>query len=114
MRPAGGAPEPVNPPPGFDHRGRVQRTKFSVVWAGLIAAALVLILLIIFIAQNLNPVTIHFLGFDGKISLGLAMLIAALCGLAIALVSGTVRIVQLRRSLRANADTEGFKHPREK
>jgi uncharacterized integral membrane protein len=42
------------------------------------------------------------------------MLIAALCGLAIALVSGTVRIVQLRRSLRANADTEGFKHPREK
>jgi hypothetical protein len=33
--------------------------------------------LIIFIAQNSNQVTIHFLGLDGRISLALALLIAA-------------------------------------
>ncbi len=86
----------------------MRRTKVSGVWIGLVAAVIVLILLIIFIAQNLNQVSIHFLGFHGKISLGLAMLIAALCGVVIALVPGTLRIVQLRKALRANANTEGL------
>ena len=76
-------------PYGFDDKGRVERTKISGVWIGLIAAAVVLILLIIFIAQNLDTVGLHFLGFYGKVSLGLAMLVAAICGLFIAAIPGT-------------------------
>ncbi len=105
------APSPTQPPPGFDDRGRVRRTKVSGVWIGLIAAVVVLVLLIIFIAQNLNNATLHFLGFSGKVSLGLAMLVAALSGVVIAVVPGTVRIFQLRKALQANADTEGLRHP---
>ena len=43
--------------------------------AGLIAGVF-LILLIIFIAQNLNDAPIHFLGLNGKVSIGLALLLA--------------------------------------
>jgi uncharacterized integral membrane protein len=89
---------------GFDDKGRVKRTKVSGVWIGLIAAAIVLILLIIFIAQNLNRVGLHVLGFYGKVSFGLALLVAAICGVLIAAVPGTVRILQLRKALRRNVD----------
>ncbi len=72
---------PQQPTPyGFDDQGRVKRTKVSGVWIGLIAAAIVLILLIVFIAQNLNTVGLHFFGFYGKVSFGLALLVAAICG----------------------------------
>jgi uncharacterized integral membrane protein len=92
-------------PYGFDDKGHVKRTKVSGVWIGIIAATILLILLIIFIAQNLHPVRIHFLAFDGKFSIGLALLVAAIVGVLIAAVPGTVRILQLRKSLRRNVDT---------
>ena len=103
--------EPSAPPYGFDDKGRVKRTKVSGVWIGLIAAAIVLILLIIFIAQNLNTVGLHFFGFYGKVSLGLALLVAAIAGILLAAVPGTVRILQLRKSLRRNVDTTDAKRP---
>ncbi len=90
------------PPAGFDDRGRVRRGRISALWVGLVAAAIVLILLIIFIAQNLDRVTIHFLGFSGSLPVGLVALIAAVIGVLIAAVPGTVRILQLRKALKAN------------
>ena len=74
----------------------------SGVWVGLITVAVFLILLVIFIAQNLTKVPIHFLGFSGHLSVGLAILISAVCGLIIAAVPGSIRIVQLRRALQQN------------
>ena len=88
------------PPPSPVHHGRVGGTRVSAVWVGLIAAAVFLILLIIFIAQNLTKVSIHFLGFNGHMSLGLTILIAAVIGLLIAAVPGSIRIMQLRRTVR--------------
>jgi uncharacterized integral membrane protein len=101
-------------PYGFDERGHVKHTKVSGVWIGLIAAAIVLILLIVFIAQNLDTVGLHFLGFYGKVSFGLALLVAAVAGVLVAAVPGTVRILQLRKALRRNVDhavTGETKHP---
>jgi uncharacterized integral membrane protein len=103
-------PEP--PLAGFDRSGRVHRTRFASLWIGLGVAAIVLILLIIFIAQNTGKVAVHFLGFDAHVSLAVAILIAAVCGMVIAVIPGTVRIVQLRKALRRNAkaitaDSEG-------
>jgi uncharacterized integral membrane protein len=107
-------PQPTAPPPpaapsgqpryGFDDKGHVKRTKISGVWIGLIAAAILLILLIIFIAQNQNKVGLHFLGFDGRVSLGLALLVAAIGGVLVAAVPGSIRILQLRKALRRNVD----------
>jgi uncharacterized integral membrane protein len=75
------------------------------VWIGLIAATVFLVVLVIFIAQNLTKVSIHFLGFNGHLSLGLTILISALIGLLIAAVPGSIRILQLRRALRHNTPT---------
>ena len=65
-------------------------------WIVLGGAVVVAILLIIFIAENSQRVTIHFLGAKGSISAALALLIAAVAGAIIMLLVGTVRIVQLR------------------
>ncbi len=103
---AGGTDRPAvtipQPKPGLDDKGHVRRTRVSIVWVGLIAAAVFLILLVVFIAQNVNNVPLHFLGFSGEVSLGLALLIAAVAGLLIAAVPGSIRIWQLRRALKRN------------
>ena len=75
----------------------------SAVWTGVIVAAVLLIALIVFIAQNSRQVAIHFLGFAGHISLGLALLIASVGSVLLVAIPGTLRIVQLRRALRKNA-----------
>lgn len=109
---SGGGTSPIAPGPqvsaaaepaaGFDAHGHVRRTRSGGAWVGLITAALFLILLIIFIAQNTASVSIKFLGFNGHLSLGLTVLISATIGLLIASVPGTIRIVQLRRALLQN------------
>jgi uncharacterized integral membrane protein len=97
---AGNQPEPVSPAPGLDSHGKVKRTKSGAVWIGLIGAAIILIALLIFILQNLNDVSVHFLGFHGRVPLGIALLLSALAGLLLVSIPGSVRILQLRRALR--------------
>lgn len=94
-----GAPQPAA---GFDSRGHVQRGRVSTVWITLVVAAIGLILLIVFIAQNAKVVPIHFLGFGGHLAIGLTVLIAAVVGLLLAAIPGTIRIVQLRKALKTN------------
>jgi len=60
----------------------------------------VLILLVIFIAQNTRSVTVSFLGWEGHTSLAVALLIAAVAGLLIAAIAGSLRILQLRTRVR--------------
>lgn len=86
----------------MDERGRVRRGRVSAIWVGLIAAALLLIALLIFIAQNSATVDIHFLGFSGHLSLAVAILAAAVVGVLVVAIPGTARIVQLRRALKKN------------
>lgn len=70
------------------------------LWVSLALATALLVLLIVFIAENSRSVTISFLGAHGHISLGLALLIAAVVGAAVALLAGAARILQLRREVR--------------
>ena len=98
-----GTQEPARPAAGFDDRGHVRRTRAGTLWVGLALGTLLLILLIIFIAQNTATVAIHFLGFAGHFPLALALLIAAVAGALITLVVGALRILQLRRALKRNA-----------
>lgn len=91
-----------HPAPGFNEKGHVRATKTSGVWIGLIATALFVILLIIFIAQNSRRVTINFFGWEGQFSLALAILLAAVLGILLVAIPGSLRIMQLRRALRKN------------
>ena len=103
--PSGANPaNPATPVPaaGFDRKGRVRRTRVSGVWVGLIAAAVFLILLVIFIAQNSRRVPIHFFGWHGNFSLALTILVSAIGGVLLVALPGSVRIFQLRRALRKN------------
>ena len=63
-------------------------------------ALLALILLIVFILQNQQPVRILFLGLDGTVALGMALLIAAVAGGVLVAAAGAARIIQLRSTAR--------------
>jgi uncharacterized integral membrane protein len=72
-------------------------TRISAAWLGVWAGALVVILLIVFIAQNTAGVRIRFLWLDGVIPTALALLIAGVGGAVIAMAVASARIIQLRR-----------------
>jgi uncharacterized integral membrane protein len=94
---------PVERPRGLDERGRPRGGKVSALWIGLIIAAILLILLLIFIAQNSKTVPIHFLGASGHISLAVALLLSAVVAALLVAIPGSVRIYQLRRLVRRTA-----------
>ena len=77
--------------------GKLERTRASGWWAGLIIAAVVLIFLLIFIVQNLESVDLDFLMFSGNLPLGVAMLLAAIGGILMVAIPGIARMIQLRR-----------------
>jgi lipopolysaccharide assembly protein A len=68
----------------------------------LIAGALVLVVVLIFIIENANAVTITFFGAHLRISLAVALLLAAIAGALIMAAVGTARITQLRMTMRRN------------
>jgi uncharacterized integral membrane protein len=67
-----------------------------MIWVTVIAALVLLVLLIIFILQNQDRVTVHYLGAAGGLSLGMALFIAAVAGGILVAISGAARILQLR------------------
>jgi uncharacterized integral membrane protein len=106
---AGSIPTPSAPPaagtgpaPGFNDKGKVDRTRVSGVWIGLIATALFIVVLVIFIAQNSHKAPVHFLGWHGHFSIALTILLSAVAGMLLVAIPGTVRILQLRRALQKN------------
>ncbi len=91
--------------PGMTSSGKVRHGRASALYVGLIVAAILTIFLLIFIAQNSDSVAVKFLGFEGQISLAVALLLSAVIGVLVVAVPGSLRIVQLRRALRKNANT---------
>lgn len=84
-------------------RSSVPFTRTAAVWWALIGGTLILIVLLIFIGQNLDPITIHFLGWQWDVSRGIAFLVSAICGSLITVAIGAARMVQLRRAAKKNA-----------
>jgi len=66
----------------------------------LIAAALVAVLLIVFLIQNTRSTEISFLWMTTNTPLAVALLIAAVGSVLLTLIIGTARITQLRRLVR--------------
>jgi uncharacterized integral membrane protein len=93
------------------------RTRISTVWVGVMAGALVLVLLLIFILQNTRSVKVSYFTFAGWMPLGVALLLATIAGLLLGGGITSLRIWQLRRRLtrhttssRPIADPDGA-HP---
>jgi len=78
----------------------LRRSRTSSAWFAVVALAVLLLLLIVFIAQNTQDVEVSFLGWDGRAPLAVSLLIATLVGIALAVVAGSLRILQLRRRVR--------------
>jgi uncharacterized integral membrane protein len=82
------------------HSGRqTERTRISTAWVGVIAGALVLILLLVFILQNTRTVRVSYFTATGSMPLGIALLLAAIAGLLLAGGIAALRIWQLRYRL---------------
>src|SRR6476661_7443453 len=80
-------------------RNPLRRSRTSALWIGVIVFAAVLVLLLIFILQNTQPVQISYLALSGSVSLAVAMLLAAVAGVLLAAIAGSLRIWQLRRRM---------------
>jgi uncharacterized integral membrane protein len=98
--PGGGvlAPEPGEP------SVRIKGTRVSGLWVGLTVSAVVLLFLLIFILQNNVPTPIRFLGAEGTLPVGVALLMAAVLGVLLVAIPGYLRILQLRRAARKRTD----------
>jgi lipopolysaccharide assembly protein A len=85
----------------------VKRASASGTWVALFFFAVVLLLLLIFILQNGKSVDVSYFGVHGHLPLGVAMLLAAVCGVLLVAFAGTARIVHLhataKRHRRAGA-----------
>jgi uncharacterized integral membrane protein len=83
-----------------DGKDPLRGSRTSGFWAAVVALGLVLLLLIIFIAQNTRETTVSFLAWEGEVPVAVALLVAAVAGLFLAGLAGMLRILQLRRRVR--------------
>lgn len=98
---ANGQLPPVPPPP----KPRTVHTRLSGMHTALIAAAAGLIVVMIFVIQNAHAVDISFLGAHLRLSLAVALLLAAIAGALLMAAVGTARIAQLRMIIRRDRRT---------
>jgi uncharacterized integral membrane protein len=103
--------EPSAPPPSSEAdagtgtqpastRGEIPRTRTARAHNALIAGAIVLILLLVFIIENTESVKISYFGAGFHLPLGVALLLAAIGGALLVGIVGAARIMQLRRTVR--------------
>jgi uncharacterized integral membrane protein len=94
--PAPAPPQQPGPPPPHT----IKRTRISGLWVAVGIFALVLLFLLIFILQNGREVGVSYLGAHGNLPLGVALLLAAVCGALLAILAAAVRMAQLRSTAR--------------
>jgi len=92
------APQPSSGTPASN--SGLGHTRTSGIWAAVVVLVILLVLLAIFVLQNVQEVEVSYLGWEGTAPLAAALLIATATGALIAVVAGTLRILQLRRRVR--------------
>ncbi|SHE55630.1 Uncharacterized integral membrane protein [Ferrithrix thermotolerans DSM 19514] len=86
----------VPPVSGRSDKKVAHRTRASALFIAVTLAAVILILLLVFVLQNLNSVPIYFLGLKGHLPLGVALIFAVVGGVLLSSVIASLRILQLR------------------
>jgi uncharacterized integral membrane protein len=90
-------PEPLPPP-----ETAVKFTRTASVWSSLIAGFFILIVLLVFIVQNLTEQQVNFFAWHLSLPQGVLLLLAAIAGGLVTVLAGTARIFQLRRAAKKN------------
>lgn len=96
-------PTATGPQPTTRGKDPLRGSRTSGIWAAVVGLGVVLLLLVVFIAQNTQTVDVTFLGWEGTAPLSVTLLIAAVAGLFLAAAAGTLRILQLRRRVRRDS-----------
>jgi putative membrane protein len=99
---ANGSSPPPSPAPTQAVKTGRTHTRISGMRTALISGVAGLIVVMIFIIQNPHAVNISFLGAHLRLSLAVALFLAAIAGALIMAAAGTARITQLRRIMRRN------------
>lgn len=103
------APPPPPPPPKDaerPHDDPLRGSRTSGLWIGAVALGVLLLLLVVFIAQNTEQTTVRFFGFEGQAPLAVSLLIATAAGILLTAIAGSLRIWQLRRRTRKEVGRE--------
>jgi uncharacterized integral membrane protein len=104
------SPSPAEPPavtpapsdPVVPPESAVKFTRAAALWSALIVGFVILILLLVFIMQNTDSTTVHIFVWEWNLPVGVAILLAAVCGGVLTFAAGTARILQLRRAAKRN------------
>ncbi|WP_202399801.1 lipopolysaccharide assembly protein LapA domain-containing protein [Rhodococcus rhodochrous] len=99
--PSGATPDPDAPSrlhPDVARGKGIRGTRTGALWTALIVGVLILLLLLVFILQNLDSVTLELFAWDFSLPLGVALLFAAIAGAVIVGLAGGLRILQLRHA----------------
>ncbi|MFI5783015.1 lipopolysaccharide assembly LapA domain-containing protein [Nocardia sp. NPDC051570] len=97
-----GAPVPASPTQtkAPAKHSRPLRTRAGYTWTALVAAAILGIVLLIFILQNSDQVQTHLFFWDFTQPLGVTILLSVIAGALVMALVGGWRILQLRRAAR--------------
>jgi uncharacterized integral membrane protein len=100
--PVPGDYEPADRTPPAAPQSAVRFTRAAALWSSLIAGFVILILLLVFILQNTDSASIDFFAWEWNLPVGVAILLAAVCGGLLTVAVGSARIIQLRRAAKKN------------
>jgi lipopolysaccharide assembly protein A len=99
-------PGPQQPGPQQPPHHTIKHTRISGLWVAVGIFAVVLLFLLIFILQNGRGVDISYLGAHGHMPLGVALLLAAVCGALLVILAAAARMAQLRSTARKHRRTD--------
>ncbi|MFL0283704.1 lipopolysaccharide assembly LapA domain-containing protein [Mycobacterium sp. SMC-21] len=101
-------PAPKSPKPGTPDKksktpeSAVKFTRTAALWTALVLGFLILILLLVFILQNGDDVTLRLFGWQLTMQKGVAILLSAVAGGLLTFAVASIRILQLRLAARKN------------
>ncbi|MBB5911567.1 putative integral membrane protein [Nocardia transvalensis] len=74
------------------------KTRTGYTWVALVAAAVLGIVLLIFVIQNLDQAEVHLFFWTFSLPLGITILLSVIAGALVMALVGGWRILQLRRA----------------
>jgi len=95
-------PDPAAQPTPKAPESAVKFTRTAALWTALVVGFLVLILLLVFILQNGDDVTLKLFAWQLTMQKGVAILLSAVLGGLLAFSVAGVRLLQLRLAARKN------------
>jgi uncharacterized integral membrane protein len=78
----------------------LEHTRLSGIWVAAGCFLVVLVFLLVFILENDTRVNVSFFGAHVTLYLGVALVLAAVCGALLVMFAGMARIMQLRSRAR--------------